>query len=64
MINNMPEETREKTLEYLKRAYPLQRIGETSDVAQAIIFLASESANFITAQGVCVDGGALVANII
>lgn len=64
MIHNIPDETREIFLKYLKHAYPLQRIGESSDVAQAIIYLASESANFISGQLICVDGGALVANVI
>ncbi|XP_055312465.1 uncharacterized oxidoreductase TM_0325-like [Sitodiplosis mosellana] len=64
MIDAIPEETREKTLKYLKRAYPLQRIGETSDVANAIAYLASENAAFITGHLFCVDGGSLAANIV
>jgi NAD(P)-dependent dehydrogenase (short-subunit alcohol dehydrogenase family) len=36
---------------------PLRRIGNVDDVAQAVVFLASDSASFITAQTLYVDGG-------
>ena len=38
---------------------PLQRGGTAADVAQAIGFLASSAANFITGQVLAVDGGLL-----
>ena len=36
---------------------PLGRVGQPLDVARAVAFLASESADFITGQTVWVDGG-------
>jgi 3-oxoacyl-[acyl-carrier protein] reductase len=39
------------------RAYPLGRIGEPSDVANLILFLASEASSWITAQTYPVNGG-------
>ena len=36
---------------------PLGRFGQSSDVAQAALFLASEAANYITGQVLQVDGG-------
>ena len=36
---------------------PLGRIGVPEDVAQAVVFLASDEADFITAQTLYVDGG-------
>ena len=36
---------------------PLKRIGTPEEVANAIVFLASDSASFITGQVLCVDGG-------
>lgn len=39
------------------RAHPLRRIGEPVDVANAVFFLASEQASFITGAVLTVDGG-------
>jgi NAD(P)-dependent dehydrogenase (short-subunit alcohol dehydrogenase family) len=36
---------------------PMGRIGQTRDVAAAVVFLASPQAEFITAQTLYVDGG-------
>jgi 3-oxoacyl-[acyl-carrier protein] reductase len=36
---------------------PLSRIGQSRDVASAVLFLASESSGYITGQTICVDGG-------
>ncbi|MDE5741615.1 MAG: 3-oxoacyl-ACP reductase FabG [Oscillospiraceae bacterium] len=41
----------------LKEETPLNRIGTTSDVAETVLFLASEKASFITGQTISVDGG-------
>ena len=39
------------------RAIPLGRLGTPDDVAQAILFLASKEASYITGQSIIVDGG-------
>lgn len=36
---------------------PLRRVGTPADVASAVLFLASDSASFITGQTIWVDGG-------
>lgn len=36
---------------------PLKRIGKTEDIANAVLFLASGQADYITGQTLCVDGG-------
>lgn len=41
----------------LKNATPLSRIGSAKDVAETVLFLASDNANFITGQIIGVDGG-------
>ena len=41
----------------LEKFYPLGRIGTAEEVAEAIYFLSSEKANFITGEILKVDGG-------
>ena len=38
---------------------PLQRIGKPEDIAQAVLYLASEAASFVTGTTLVVDGGGL-----
>jgi NAD(P)-dependent dehydrogenase (short-subunit alcohol dehydrogenase family) len=38
-------------------AVPLKRLGTSDDIAEAVLFLASEQASYITGQCVTVDGG-------
>jgi NAD(P)-dependent dehydrogenase (short-subunit alcohol dehydrogenase family) len=49
----------EKVIETCNRMHPLGRIGRPEEVANAIAFLASEWASFITGTALLVDGGML-----
>jgi 3-oxoacyl-[acyl-carrier protein] reductase len=42
---------------YILRVTPLGRMGESEDVAKVAAFLASSGADFVTGQGIVVDGG-------
>lgn len=45
--------------ERLAKMSPLGRIGQGSDIAQAMLFLASDGSTFVTGTDILVDGGAL-----
>jgi 3-oxoacyl-[acyl-carrier protein] reductase len=53
MTDSLPEDIRKKMLEDI----PLDRFGAPDDVANAVLFLASESAAYITGQVINVNGG-------
>lgn len=48
---------REEYLKALCLEHPMGRIGEAEEVANAVLFLASDEASFITGAEIAVDGG-------
>ncbi|MEE9435677.1 MAG: 3-oxoacyl-[acyl-carrier-protein] reductase [Candidatus Adiutricales bacterium] len=53
----MTEAMPEKAKEHVKSLIPLARMGRPEDVAEAVFFLASDAATYITGQVLHVDGG-------
>jgi NAD(P)-dependent dehydrogenase (short-subunit alcohol dehydrogenase family) len=47
----------EATLKRYGESHPIGRIGTGQDIANAVLFLASDKASFMTGSYVCVDGG-------
>ncbi len=50
----------DQTIQELKEETPLQRIGTPEDVANTLLFLASDKASFITGQVIGVNGGFVI----
>ncbi|HAX52331.1 3-oxoacyl-[acyl-carrier-protein] reductase [Muricomes intestini] len=53
MTDVLPEKTKEEAA----AGIPLGHFGKPEDIAEAVAFLASEEAGYITGQVLCVDGG-------
>ncbi|MDP6110620.1 MAG: glucose 1-dehydrogenase [Planctomycetota bacterium] len=49
----------EKTIKEWEASCPLNRLGQPEDMGNAVAFLASDKAGFITGQALVVDGGLL-----
>ncbi|MDO4936144.1 MAG: 3-oxoacyl-[acyl-carrier-protein] reductase [Phascolarctobacterium sp.] len=56
MTDKLPEEAVKNAM----NSIPLGRMGEAEDIAKAVVFLASEDADYITGQTLHVDGGMLM----
>lgn len=52
LINSKPEMDR-----ILKSSIPMQRYGKADEIAEAVVWLASENTKFITGQTITLDGG-------
>lgn len=53
----MTEVLSDSAKEALKAQIPLGRTGQTKDIANAVLFLASEMSDYMTGQTISVDGG-------
>jgi 3-oxoacyl-[acyl-carrier protein] reductase len=53
MTSRLPEKARQLWVEWTA----LKRAGKPQDVADAVVFLASDQAAYITGQVICIDGG-------
>jgi len=57
ITTDMTEALPEKTRQELAAQIPLGRLGDASDIAQAVNFLASDHAGYITGQVLGINGG-------
>ena len=51
------DETQDATVERMSREVPLRRYGTPQELANAVVFLASDAASYITGVTLAVDGG-------
>lgn len=56
MTESLSDEVKEKLINQI----PLKRLGEVTDVANLVVFLASDDASYITGEVIKVDGGMLM----
>ena len=57
IASDMTDALGEAVVDAVKERVPLQRLGEADEVADGILFLASDSASYITGQVLTIDGG-------
>lgn len=57
ITTEMTEKLSEAVREEAVKTIPLGEFGKVEDIAEAVVFLASDRARYITGQVLCVDGG-------
>jgi len=57
IATDMTAKLGEEILTQVRKEIPLGRLGEPQDVADAVLFLASDAASFITGHVLTIDGG-------
>ena len=51
------QDTHDGTVEFAEKYTPMGRVGQPAEIAEAVVYLAGDTASFVTGQNLVVDGG-------
>ena len=51
------QDTHDGTVEFAEKYTPMGRVGRPEEIAEAVVYLAGDTASFVTGQNLVVDGG-------
>lgn len=57
----LEEDTHDGAVSFAEKTTPMERTGDAEEIAEAIVFLASDRASYVTGQNLVVDGGFAIA---
>lgn len=61
--DNMKEQLSETQAAALAKSFPIARVGQTEDIANAVMFLISPQASYVTGHSLVVDGGSSLGTV-